>query len=173
MTHPEDLLPDYVDGSLAGTGLERARNATGLSFADEKAGYLAGYLSGLMAARRPSPAAGRPIVSVVGGKPTKPVMALIRGFGRGARTARPGIAVRVAYAKSFTEQEALTASPPLIDLLAADLPELLQKLDGRTVRRFDGSIHVAVVPKRHAAATLVGELYLHVVMRHHLQGIQS
>jgi membrane-bound serine protease (ClpP class) len=44
--------------------------------------------------------------------------------------------------RAFTEQEALTASPPLIDLLAADLPELLQKLDGRSVRRFDGSTTV-------------------------------
>jgi membrane-bound serine protease (ClpP class) len=45
----------------------------------------------------------------------------------------------VTESRAFTEQEALTASPPLIDLLAADLPELLRRLDGRTVTRFDGS----------------------------------
>jgi membrane-bound serine protease (ClpP class) len=44
--------------------------------------------------------------------------------------------------RAFTEQEALTASPPLIDLLANDLPDLLTKLDGRSVRRFDGSVTV-------------------------------
>jgi membrane-bound serine protease (ClpP class) len=41
--------------------------------------------------------------------------------------------------RAFTDQEALTASPPLIDLVAADLPELLRRLDGRTVTRFDGT----------------------------------
>ena len=44
--------------------------------------------------------------------------------------------------RAFTDQEALTASPPLIDLVAADLPELLRTLDGRTVTRFDGTTAV-------------------------------
>jgi membrane-bound serine protease (ClpP class) len=44
----------------------------------------------------------------------------------------------VTESRSFTEQEALNASPPLIDLIAADTAELLRKLDGRTVVRFDG-----------------------------------
>jgi membrane-bound serine protease (ClpP class) len=41
--------------------------------------------------------------------------------------------------RAFTEEEALHASPPLIDLLAKDVPDLLEKLDGRTIRRFDGT----------------------------------
>jgi membrane-bound serine protease (ClpP class) len=41
--------------------------------------------------------------------------------------------------RAFTEEEALHASPPLIDLLAKDVPDLLEKLDGRTIRRFDGA----------------------------------
>jgi membrane-bound serine protease (ClpP class) len=45
----------------------------------------------------------------------------------------------VNESRAFTEDEALGARPPLIDLLAADVPDLLQKLDGRTVTRFDGS----------------------------------
>jgi membrane-bound serine protease (ClpP class) len=45
----------------------------------------------------------------------------------------------VTDSRAFTEQEALTASPPLIDLVAADVSELLRKLDGRSVRRFDGT----------------------------------
>jgi membrane-bound serine protease (ClpP class) len=44
----------------------------------------------------------------------------------------------VTESKSFTETEALNASPPLIDLIANDVPDLLRKLDGRTVTRFDG-----------------------------------
>jgi membrane-bound serine protease (ClpP class) len=48
-------------------------------------------------------------------------------------------ALAVTESRAFTEEEALGASPPLIDLVAADIPELLKKLDGRTVTRFDGS----------------------------------
>jgi membrane-bound serine protease (ClpP class) len=44
----------------------------------------------------------------------------------------------VTESRSFTEQEALTASPPLIDLIASDVPDLVRKLDGRTIARFDG-----------------------------------
>ena len=45
----------------------------------------------------------------------------------------------VLESRSYTEQEALTANPPLIDLVASDVPDLLRKLDGRSVTRFDGS----------------------------------
>lgn len=45
----------------------------------------------------------------------------------------------VLESRSFTEQEALAASPPLIDVVAADVPELIRKLNGRTVRRFNGA----------------------------------
>ncbi len=48
-------------------------------------------------------------------------------------------ALAVTESRAFTEEEALSASPPLIDLVAADIPELLTKLHGRTVTRFDGS----------------------------------
>jgi membrane-bound serine protease (ClpP class) len=48
--------------------------------------------------------------------------------------------------RSFTEQEALGAQPPLIDVVASDIPDLLSKIDGRTIIRFDGrteTLHVA------------------------------
>ena len=45
----------------------------------------------------------------------------------------------VTESRSFTEQEALGATPPLIDLVATDVPDLLRKLDGRTIARFDGA----------------------------------
>jgi membrane-bound serine protease (ClpP class) len=45
----------------------------------------------------------------------------------------------VLESRSFTEQEALEVSPPLIDLVAVDLDALLAALDGREVRRWDGS----------------------------------
>ena len=46
----------------------------------------------------------------------------------------------VTDSQSFTEREALEADPPLIDLVAADLDALLEQLDGRQVRRWDGEI---------------------------------
>jgi membrane-bound serine protease (ClpP class) len=45
----------------------------------------------------------------------------------------------VHNSRAFTEEEALNASPPLIDLVVSGTPELLRRLDGRTVTRFDGS----------------------------------
>src|SRR5262245_50682634 len=48
-------------------------------------------------------------------------------------------ALAVTESRAFTEEEALGASPTLIDLVAADLPELLKTLDARSVTRFDGS----------------------------------
>jgi membrane-bound serine protease (ClpP class) len=44
----------------------------------------------------------------------------------------------VLQSKAFTEDEAAKATPPLIDLVATSLDDLLKKLDGRTVKRFDG-----------------------------------
>jgi len=43
----------------------------------------------------------------------------------------------VVESKSFTEKEALDLK--LIDLIAKDVPDLLAQLDGREVKRFDGS----------------------------------
>jgi membrane-bound serine protease (ClpP class) len=44
----------------------------------------------------------------------------------------------VLQSRAFTEQEAVKASPPLIDLVAADVEGLLASLHGRTIRRFNG-----------------------------------
>ncbi len=58
----------------------------------------------------------------------------------------------VSESRAFTEDEALNAKPPLIDLPATDVDDLLRQLDGRSITRFDGSkviLHTAgarVVP---------------------------
>lgn len=44
----------------------------------------------------------------------------------------------VLDSRAFTDQEALHATPSLIDLTATDLNDLLAKLNGREVTRFDG-----------------------------------
>jgi membrane-bound serine protease (ClpP class) len=56
----------------------------------------------------------------------------------------------VVESRSFTETEAAEAVPPLIDVIASDVADLLRKIDGRSVRRFDGREQVL----RLAGATL-------------------
>ena len=56
---------------------------------------------------------------------------------RGRNAALAGAAV--TESRAFTEREALDASPPLIDLVVPDLETLVRQLDGRSVRRFDGT----------------------------------
>lgn len=67
--------------------------------------------------------------------------------GRNAQLAEQA----VMESKAFTEEEALKAAPPLVDLVATSLDDLLKKLDGRTITRFDG----ASVTLHTASATVV------------------
>ena len=57
----------------------------------------------------------------------------------------------VLQSKAFTEEEAIKAAPPLIDVIASDTGDLLKKIDGRTVTRFDGR----TITLRTAGATVV------------------
>ena len=57
----------------------------------------------------------------------------------------------VLQSKAFTEEEAAKATPPLVDLVATSFDDLLKKLDGRTVTRFDGRSSTL----RTASATIV------------------
>jgi len=84
----------YIDASLIDE-LKGVPNVAAMSFDDAQAGYLAGYLSALMQPRR---------VSVVAGMRIPVVTHLVQGFVRGARAARPGITVDVAYSGDFVHQ---------------------------------------------------------------------
>jgi len=44
----------------------------------------------------------------------------------------------VLESRAFTDREAMTASPPLVEFSAADVDTLLRQLDGKTIKRFDG-----------------------------------
>ncbi len=56
------------------------------------------------------------------------------GRGRNAQLADEA----VRESRSFTETEAINASPPLVDFVVRDVKDLVAKLDGRTIKRFDG-----------------------------------
>ncbi len=52
----------------------------------------------------------------------------------------------VMESRTFTEQEAIESKPALIDLVANDVTDLLRKLDGKSISRFDGrtqTLHTA------------------------------
>jgi DNA-binding SARP family transcriptional activator/basic membrane lipoprotein Med (substrate-binding protein (PBP1-ABC) superfamily) len=83
-----------------------ALNATGLRLRADRAAHLAGYLSGLMEARRPLPKSQRHMVSVIVGEPYfPPEQAWERGFASGARRALPGVDVRVDYSGEYDDQQ--------------------------------------------------------------------
>ena len=88
-------------------------------------------------AAHPVPATGGQMDEVLSKKVTSDAAAYIRGKaeqrGRNAEMAEKA----VVESRSFTEKEALELK--LIDLIARDVPELLRKLDGREVKRFDGT----------------------------------
>lgn len=67
--------------------------------------------------------------------------------GRNAQLAEQA----VLQSKAFTEEEALKVTPPLIDVIATDVHDLLKKIDGRTITRFDGR----TVTLRTGSATIV------------------
>jgi membrane-bound serine protease (ClpP class) len=92
------------------------------------------------------PAGGEPAGGVMEKKATSDAAAYARTLasarGRNAALA----AEAVTESRSFTDREALEATPPLVDFAAGDVHEVLRKLDGRTVRRMDGhsvTLHTA------------------------------
>ena len=90
-------------------------------------------------AAHPVSGSGEPVDEVTSKKAAQDVAAYARTLANGRRRNVELAEQAVNESRAFTESEALNASPPLVDLIAADLPELLRKLDGRTVRRFDGT----------------------------------
>lgn len=95
-----------LDNSIAQAVHEQGAlpNATGVLFAGDQAGYLVGYLSGLMEARRAPRLNGARILSAIGGiAGVSAVTDLIEGFRRGARRALPGVTVLIGYSGDFED----------------------------------------------------------------------
>jgi membrane-bound serine protease (ClpP class) len=90
-------------------------------------------------AAHPVSANGEKVDEVMAKKSAEDIAAYVRTLASGRHRNVDLAQQAVNDSRAFTEQEALTASPPLIDLLASDVTDLIQKLDGRSVRRFDGT----------------------------------
>jgi basic membrane protein A and related proteins len=80
-------------------------NVTGLVFQRHEAGYLAGYLAGLVERRKRGPH----VVSAVGGNPFPGVTSYIAGYRAGAERADPRVKVIYGYSHSFSAPEACAA----------------------------------------------------------------
>ena len=71
-------------------------------------------------------------------KAAEDAAAYVRSLAEARRRNVMLAAAAVIDSRAFTDREALEATPPLIDFVAADLQTLLSRLDGRTIARFDG-----------------------------------
>jgi DNA-binding SARP family transcriptional activator/basic membrane lipoprotein Med (substrate-binding protein (PBP1-ABC) superfamily) len=108
-----DVVPQHPDTHFVfldyccanGLELGGAPNATALTLRAGEAAHLAGYLSGLMEARRTLPKGGRHMVSIISGEPTfPPQQAFVQGFSTGARLALPGVEIRSEYSLEYDNQ---------------------------------------------------------------------
>jgi basic membrane protein A and related proteins len=87
-----------IDGSAAGMK-SKPTNVEGLLFAEQEAGYLVGYLSGLYAKDNNVTTVGS-----VGGQKIPPVDHYIAGFQAGAKKANPSIKTLNSYSQDFVDQ---------------------------------------------------------------------
>jgi membrane-bound serine protease (ClpP class) len=89
-------------------------------------------------AAHPVSGSGEPVDDTM----SKKMVSDVAGYARTLATQRKRnvelVEAGVVESRTFTEVEARSAKPPLIDIVAANIPDLLQQLDGRTIARFDG-----------------------------------
>jgi basic membrane lipoprotein Med (substrate-binding protein (PBP1-ABC) superfamily) len=108
-----DVVPQHPDTHFVfldyccakGVELGGAPNATALTLRAGQAAHLAGYLSGLMEARRALPQGRRHVVSIISGEPNfQPQEVQAQGFSTGVRRALPGVEVRSDYSLEYDDQ---------------------------------------------------------------------
>jgi DNA-binding SARP family transcriptional activator/basic membrane lipoprotein Med (substrate-binding protein (PBP1-ABC) superfamily) len=93
-----------LDAYIHNTSYRGQENVTAVRFDDEQAGYLAGYLSGLIEKTRPA-RHGRRVISAIGAYQAIPtVEALMKGFARGAREILPSVTILQNYSGDFNRQ---------------------------------------------------------------------
>jgi membrane-bound serine protease (ClpP class) len=101
-------------------------------------------------AAHPVSGSGAPMDETMAEKAASDAAAYVRSLasrrGRNVELAEQA----VTESRAFTDTEAASATPPVIDFVASDLSALLSWLDGRSVRRFDGTETTVPVPSRRA-----------------------
>jgi basic membrane protein A and related proteins len=87
-----------VDINWQGDLKSHPKNAAGIIFAEQEAGYLVGYLAALEVKKQGGPQ----IISAVGANPVPAIVRYISGYLQGARRANPKVKVLVNYANDLT-----------------------------------------------------------------------
>ena len=90
-------IVDFSQAGLKG----KPMNVRGLLFKEQEAGYVVGYLAGLINARE---SGSRQVISSVGGLKIPPVDHYIAGFQAGANEANPNITTLNGYSQDFVDQ---------------------------------------------------------------------
>jgi basic membrane protein A and related proteins len=85
--------------SPGGTKPDTAKNIEGIDFAEQQAGYPAGYLAGLYLKKH-----GYTTASSVGGQSIPPVDLYIAGYQAGVKAADPAAKLVNAYSQNFTDE---------------------------------------------------------------------
>ena len=85
--------------SPGATAPDTAKNIEGIDFAEQQAGYPAGYLTGLYLKQH-----GYATASSVGGQSIPPVNLYIAGFQAGVKAADPSAKLLNAYSQNFTDE---------------------------------------------------------------------
>jgi basic membrane protein A len=79
----------------------KPKNVRGLLFKEQEAGYMVGYLAGLVAKNKPNSAG---VIAAVGGLKIPPVDRFIAGYYEGAKKAYPAVKVEHSYSQDFVDQ---------------------------------------------------------------------
>jgi len=95
-----DVRFAIIDSSQAAMKT-KPQNVRGLLFEEQEAGYLVGYLAGLLERQQ---AGAKQTISSVGGQKIPPVDRYLAGYRAGALKADPGITVLNAYSQDFVDQ---------------------------------------------------------------------
>jgi basic membrane protein A len=91
-----------IDNSGVAAELKgKPTNVRGILFKEQEAGYLVGYLAGLVAKNTPNSAG---VVAAVGGLKIPPVDRFIGGYYQGAKAAYPAVKVEHSYSQDFVDQ---------------------------------------------------------------------
>ena len=88
---------DFSQSELKG----KPKNVRGLLFKEQEAGYLVGYLAGLLAQEE---AGAKQVIGSVGGLKIPPVDRYIAGYQAGAKAANEGVTTLNAYSQDFVDQ---------------------------------------------------------------------
>ena len=102
----DDVAPAFPNTKFAGVDVDwsglssKPPNVRGIQFREQEAGYLAGYIAGLVIKRHPHK--GKQIISGVGANKVPAITRFLAGYRAGAKKANPKVTVKIDYANDPT-----------------------------------------------------------------------